>query len=79
MYGTESSTMSSSHILIQRLNCQSAGYITVFLVHIVCPGTRIITKPNAIILDSQRSFFRNLAPLERLIGESRYGWIPHSL
>lgn len=70
MYGTESSTMSSSHILIQRLNGQSTRHIAVFLVHIVCSGTRIITEPNSVILDSQGSFLRNLVPLVGFIESS---------
>src|SRR5271154_7545075 len=60
MYGTESSTMSGSHILIQRLNSQSTGNVTVFLVHVVCPRTGVITKPDTVILHSQRPFLRNL-------------------
>ena len=67
MNGAESSSMSSSHVLIQWLNCQGTWYITILLVHVVGSWARIITQPNSIVLYCQRSFFRNLSQNQYLI------------
>lgn len=60
MNRTESSTMSSSHVLVQRFYSQCTGCIAVFLVHVVGTRTRIISKPDTVVLDSQWPLLRDL-------------------
>ena len=65
MNRTESSTVSSSHVLIQRCYSQRAWHVSVFLVHIVGSRTRIVSEPNTIVLNSQWSFLWNLSLIPR--------------
>jgi hypothetical protein len=44
-------TMSSRHILIQRLDSIRSAHLTIFLVHVVGARSRIIADPDAEVLD----------------------------
>jgi len=56
----EAGTVPGSHVLVKALDCISTGKITEFLVHVVGSGARVITDPDAEILDFERLLFRNL-------------------
>jgi hypothetical protein len=51
----ESSTMSGSHILIQCLDSIGAAQFSVLLVHVVSARARVVTNPDAKILDLERA------------------------
>ena len=52
-----SSTMTSSHIPIALGDSGRDGQVTVFTVHVMGSGTRIITKPDTEVLDFQGLLF----------------------
>jgi hypothetical protein len=56
----ETSAMASSHIEIEPLNSISTTEFTELLVHVVRPGTRIVTNPNSKVLDFQGFTLVNL-------------------
>ena len=56
----EPSTMSSCHILVQSLNRISSRHLSVFLVHVVSSGARIVSNPDAKVLDFHWSLFMDL-------------------
>lgn len=60
--GPESGTMAGSHILIECLNSISPRHFPIFLVHVVCAGTRIVTNPDTEVLNLQWAL---LVDLER--------------
>jgi hypothetical protein len=43
--------MSGGHVLVQSLDSICAGHLTVLLVHIVGAGARVVTDPDAEVLD----------------------------
>jgi hypothetical protein len=47
--------MASAHIAIALSDGSSSGHITVLAVHVVMSRTRVITQPNAEVLDMSRS------------------------
>lgn len=57
---TEAGTVPSSHVLVEALDGIRARELTEFLVHIVCAGTRVVTEPDAEVLDLHRLLFVNL-------------------
>jgi len=80
----ESSTMSSGHILVQPVDSFCPAHLSVLLVHVVGTGARIISDPDAEVLDLERSLlvddvegdnftvgFLDLAELHQEIPESR--------
>ena len=56
----EASAMPGSHILVQALDGISPGEFTILLVHIMGSRTRVISEPDAKILDFERFLFVNL-------------------
>jgi hypothetical protein len=52
----KSSAMSSRHILIQRLNCIRPTHLAILLVHVVRTRSRVISDPDAEVLDLERAF-----------------------
>lgn len=60
MNRTEASTVPGGHVLVEALDSIGAREFTEFLVHVVCTGTRIITDPDAKILDLHRLLLVNL-------------------
>lgn len=49
--GTESGTVTGSHVLVQRLNGIGSAELTEFLVHVVGAGARVVTQPDTEVLD----------------------------
>lgn len=47
----EASAMSSCHILVQRIYSLCPRHLSVFFVHIVCAGTRVVANPYTKILN----------------------------
>ena len=47
----KSSSMPCSHVLVQSVHCLRSRHLSVLLVHVVCTGTRVVTNPDAEILD----------------------------
>lgn len=47
--------MSGGHILVQRLDGSRTAHLSVFLVHVVGSGSRVVADPDAEILDFQGS------------------------
>jgi hypothetical protein len=41
------------HVLVETLDSVCAGELTVFLVHVMCTGTRVVADPDAKVLDLQ--------------------------
>jgi hypothetical protein len=56
----EPRTMPSSHILIEALDGVRTCQFTVFLVHVMCTRTRVVTEPDTEVLDLQRLLFVDL-------------------
>jgi hypothetical protein len=56
----EPRTMPSSHILIEALDGIRTCQLTVFLVHVMCTRTRVVTEPDTEVLDLQRFLFVDL-------------------
>lgn len=51
----ESGTMSGGHVLVQSPDGVGAAELSVLLVHVVGAGARIITEPDAKVLDLERT------------------------
>jgi hypothetical protein len=64
----ETGTMSGSHVLVKTLNRIRTGEFTELLVHVVCTRARVISKPDAKVLDFQRPLFVNLELCTRQTG-----------
>ena len=47
----EAGTVSGGHILVEALDSIGTRELTEFLVHVMCAGTRVITEPDAKVLD----------------------------
>jgi hypothetical protein len=58
--GPEAGTVTGSHILVQRLDRSGAGHLSVFLVHIVGAGSRVISDPDTEVLDLERALLVDL-------------------
>ena len=52
--GPEASTVAGSHVLVERLDGVRTAELTELLVHVVRSGTRVVTEPDAEVLDLQR-------------------------
>ena len=48
---TEAGTVPGSHVLVEALDGIGTREFTELLVHIVCTGTRVVTEPDAKVLD----------------------------
>ena len=60
MDGPEAGTVAGSHVLVEGLDGISTGELTELLVHVVGAGARVVTEPNAEVLDLQGLLFMNL-------------------
>jgi hypothetical protein len=49
--GTETGTVTRSHVLVQSLNGIGSGELTELLVHVVGAGARVVTDPDGEVLD----------------------------
>lgn len=54
MDGPEAGTVTGGHVLVHGLDGVGAGHVTVFLVHVVGTGSRIVSKPDTKVLDLER-------------------------
>lgn len=50
----KTSTVASSHVLVHALNGVSAGQLAELLVQVVGTGARVVTEPDAEVLDLER-------------------------
>jgi hypothetical protein len=50
----EAGTVPGSHVLVEALDSIGTRELTEFLVHVMCTGTRVVTEPDAKVLDLQR-------------------------
>ena len=56
----EAGAVAGSHVLVEALYGISTSEFTELLVHVVGSRTRVITKPDAEVLDLQRFLLMNL-------------------
>ncbi len=56
----EASTVPSSHVLVHALDSVSTAEVAVLLVHVVGTRARIVSEPDAEVLDLQRLLFVDL-------------------
>ena len=56
----EAGTVPSSHVLVEALNSIGTRELTEFLVHVMCTGTRVVTEPDAKVLNLQRPLLVDL-------------------
>jgi len=56
----EAGTMPGRHVLVEALDCVSAGEVTELLVHVVCARAGIVANPDAEVLDFQRTLLIDL-------------------
>ena len=57
----EAGTMPGSHILVEALDGVSTSEFTELLVHVVGAGARVVTEPDAEVLDLQGLLLVNLS------------------
>jgi hypothetical protein len=57
--GAETSTVPSSHVLVQALHGIGTGEVPVLLVHVVGTRTGVVAKPDTKVLDLERLLFVN--------------------
>ena len=60
MDGPEAGTVAGSHVGVEGLNGVGAGGLTVLLVHVVSAGSRVVTDPDAEVLDTKRALLVDL-------------------
>lgn len=54
MDGPEASTVAGGHVRVQSLNSVGSAHLPVLLVHVVGAGTRVVSEPDAEVLDLLR-------------------------
>jgi hypothetical protein len=59
--GSESSTVTGSHVLVASLNGISAGQLSVLLVHVVGTRAGVVAEPDAKVFDRCRLLLVNLS------------------
>jgi len=47
----EAGTVPGSHVLVEALDSVGTRELAEFLIHVMCAGTRVVTEPDAKILD----------------------------
>ena len=60
MDGAEAGTVTGSHVLVEALHGIRTGELAELLVHVVGAGARVVTEPDAEVLDLQGLLFVNL-------------------
>ena len=50
---TETCTVTSSHVLVERFHSIGSGHLTEFLVHVVGTRARVVSDPDTEVLDLQ--------------------------
>jgi hypothetical protein len=81
MNGAKTGTMTSSHVLIEGFNGVGSGQLSELLIHVVGSRTRVVTEPDAEVLDFQWALLMDLNTSKPLVNwaASLYGshHIPH--
>lgn len=49
----ESGAVAGSHVLVESLNRLSSRHLSVLLVHVVGTGSRVVSDPDAEVLDAE--------------------------
>ena len=49
----EAGTVPGGHVLVEALDSGGTRELTVFLVHVMCTGTRVVAEPDTKVLDLQ--------------------------
>jgi hypothetical protein len=57
---SEASTVTGSHVLVAGNDSFAAGHLTVLLVHVVSARARVVTEPDAVVLDLLRTLLVDL-------------------
>ena len=60
MDGPEPGTVTGCHVLVESLDGIGTSELTELLVHVVCAGAGIVTKPDSKVLDLERLLLVNL-------------------
>lgn len=60
MDGAEAGTVTGSHVLVESLDGLGAAHLTELLVHVVGAGARVVTDPDAEVLDLQGALLVDL-------------------
>lgn len=60
MDGTETGTVTGSHVLVESLNSVGAAHLTELLVHVVGTGARVVADPDTEVLDLEGTLLLNL-------------------
>ena len=76
MYRTETGTVTSSHVLIKRLDSVGSAHLTELLVHVVGTRARVVTDPDTKVLDLERTFLVDLKRVVSAYAPIVFG-IPH--
>ena len=58
--GAEAGTVTSSHVLVESLDGVGAAHLTELLVHVVGTGARVVTDPDAEVLDLEGTLLVDL-------------------
>lgn len=58
--GTETSTVTGSHVLVQSLDSIRTGELAELLVHVVGARARVVAQPDTEVLDLQRALLMDL-------------------
>lgn len=66
MDGTETGTVTGSHVLVQRVDSGGSRQLTVLLVHVVCTGARVVSDPDTEVLDLERVLLVDLVQRDDL-------------
>jgi hypothetical protein len=74
---TETSAVTSSHVLVASVNGVGARELAELLVHVVSTGARVVTEPDAEVLDLEGLLLADL--LWERMGQGQYASLLHSL
>lgn len=58
--GTEASTVTGSHVLVESLDGLGAGHLTELLVHVVGTGAGVVAEPDTEVLDLEGALLGDL-------------------
>lgn len=65
---TRTTTVTSSHLIVKLRNSTGELQVTVLAVHVVGSGTRVITEPDSVVLDSTGVLLNELDAVKNLTG-----------
>ncbi len=66
--GTRTTTVTSSHLVVKLRNSSRELQVTVLAVHVVCSGTRVVAKPDSVVLDGAGVLLDKLDAVKDLSG-----------